>query len=105
MVLPPYATCQLEREKRTDESILKELDAKRELVNFIKKRKLSFIGYACRGKCSLMKDIMQGKVEGKRGRGRPRMQYIDNAKSWTGKSASEIFETPRGQRWLEGDRQ
>ena len=69
------------REKRTDESILKELDTKRELVNFIKKRKLSFIGHACRSKCSLMKDIMRGKVEGKRGRGRPRMQYIDNAKA------------------------
>ena len=81
------------REKRIDESILKELGTKRKLVNFIKKRKLSFIGHACRSKCSLMKDIMQGKVEGKRGRGRPRMQYIDNAKSWTGKSASEIFET------------
>ena len=74
-------------------SILKELGTKRELVNFIKKRKLSFIGHACRSKCFLMKDIMQGNVEGKRGRGRPRMQYIDNAKSWTGKSASEIFET------------
>ena len=43
-------------EKRTDESILKELCMKRELVNFIKKRKLSFIGHACRSKCSLMKD-------------------------------------------------
>ena len=81
------------REKRTDESILKEPGTKRELVKFIKKRKLSFIGHACISKCSLMKDIMQGKVEGKRGRGRPRMQYIDKAKSWTGKSASEIFET------------
>ena len=81
------------REKRTDESILKELGTKRELVNFIKKRKLSFIGHACRSKCSLIKDIMLGKVEGKRGRGRPRMQYTDNAKSWTGKSAFEIFET------------
>ena len=40
-----------------------------------------------------MKDIMQGKVEGKRGRAGPRMQYIDNDKSWTGESASEIFET------------
>ena len=81
------------REKRTDESILKELGTKRELDIFIKKRKLSFIGHACRSNCSLMKDIMQEKVKGKRGRGRPRMQYIDNAKSWTGKSASEIFET------------
>ena len=81
------------RQKRTDESILKELGTKRELVNFIKKRKLPVIGHACRSKCSIMKDIMHGKVEGKRGRRRPRMQYIDNAKSWTGISASGIFET------------
>ena len=38
------------REERTDESILKELGTKRELVNCIKKRKLSFIGHACRSK-------------------------------------------------------
>ena len=81
------------RQKRTDESILKELGTKRELVNFIKKRKLQVIGHACRSKCSIMKDIMHGQFEGKRGRRRPRMQYIDNAKSWTGISASGIFET------------
>ena len=90
------------REKRTDESILKELDTKRKLVNFIKKRKLSFIGHACRSKCSLMKDIMQGKVEGKRGRGRPRMQYIENAKSWTGKISVRNIRNHRGQRGSAG---
>ena len=53
------------KEKRTDERIQKELGTKRELVNFIKKSKLSFIGHACRSKCSLMKDIVQGKSEEK----------------------------------------
>ena len=93
------------REKRTDESILKELGTKREPVNFIKKRKLSFIGHACRSKYSLMKVTMQGKVEGKKGRGRPRMQYIDNTKSWTGKISVRNIRNHGGQRWLEGDRQ
>ena len=92
------------REKRTDESILKELGTKRELVNFIKKRKLSFIGHACRRKCSLMKDIMDGKVEGKRGRGRPRMQYIVRQKLDRKISVRNI-RNHRGQRWLERDRQ
>ncbi|GFN83584.1 endonuclease-reverse transcriptase [Plakobranchus ocellatus] len=41
-----------------------------------RKEKLSFLGQASRRKCSLMKDIIQGKLEGKRGRGRPQQAIL-----------------------------
>ena len=39
---------------------------------------------------SIVKKILEGKVEGKRGRGRPAMTYIDNIKKDSGLSLSQI---------------
>ena len=38
----------------------------------------------------LMSTVLQGKVEGKRGRGRPAMTYIGNIKKDSGLSLSQI---------------
>ncbi|GFO04978.1 endonuclease-reverse transcriptase [Plakobranchus ocellatus] len=40
------------RERRTDQSILEELNEERKLLNYIKKRKLTFFGHTCRSKCT-----------------------------------------------------
>ena len=93
------------RDKRTDESILKELGTKRELVNFIKKRRLSFVGHACRSECSLMKDIMQGKVEWKKRKGRTSNAIHRQRQKLDRKISVRNIRKHRGQRWLEGDRQ
>ena len=79
------------KQKRTDENILTELGVKRQLLDTIKKRKLSFFGHICRNKCTLMKDIIQGKMEGRRGRGRPKTAYMDNIREWTGRNNREIY--------------
>ena len=71
------------KEKRTNASILGELNVLPELLNTIKSRKLSFFGHVCRSKCTLMKDVIQGKMEGKRERGRPKTNYIGNIREWT----------------------
>ena len=56
------------------------------------KRKLSFFGHQIRSKNSrLVSDIAQGKIEGKRGRGRPKISYMDNMKQWTGMSMRETI--------------
>ncbi|GFO44389.1 endonuclease-reverse transcriptase [Plakobranchus ocellatus] len=88
------------KEKRTDEAILAELQVRRHLLESIRKRKLSFFGHICRSKCTLMKDIIQGKLEGKRGRGRPRAAYLDNIKTWTRRNSTEIYTmTERREEW------
>ena len=83
-------------EKRTNDSILKELKVKRELVSIVIKRKLSFFGHTIRNnKCTLMKDILQGSLESSRKQGRPRTNYHANIKEWTGLSMSTIYSTAR----------
>ena len=78
------------KQKRTDENILTELGVKRQLLDTIKKEKLVIFGHICRNKCTLMKDIIQGKMEGRRGRGRPKTAYMDNIREWTGRNNREI---------------
>ena len=63
-------------EHRTDESILLELNTTRQLLGFVVRRKLSYFGHPIRdggsSGCELVKCVIQGKVNGKRRRGRPK---------------------------------
>ena len=57
-------------EKRTNKSILNELQTGRELLAQIIKRKMAFFGHACRNnKCTLVKTCILGMMSGKRRRG------------------------------------
>lgn len=78
------------QEHRTNESILQDTGYKRELVKTVKKRKLQYTGHIIRRTNSLEKTIMQGPVPGKRGRGRPRKNWMDDIVEWTGLSAEAI---------------
>ena len=83
-------------EKRTNASILKELKTKRELVSTVMKRKLSFFGHTIRNnKCTLMKDVMQGRLEAGRKQGRPRTHYIQNVRDWSNMNTYKIYDTAR----------
>ena len=66
-------------EKRTNRSILEELSVQRQLLKEIDKRRLRYVGHANRSKHThLMTTALQGKVEGKRRKGRPPISYIGN---------------------------
>ena len=89
------------KDKRTHNSILEELKVKRELFGSIVKRKLTFFGHTIRNnKCRLVSDIIQGKIEGRRGRGRPRICFFDNIKHWTDLGMSEVIQACHDrERW------
>ena len=58
-------------------------EIKRELLGHVRKRKLSYFGHICRDHgCQITKTIVEGNVEGRRRRERPRKQYIDNINQW-----------------------
>ena len=59
------------------------------LLSTIKRRKLKYYGHICRHD-GLAKTILQGKVEGKRKRGRPRNNWMHNVNNWTNKNTSEL---------------
>ena len=79
-----------DRIKNSD--ILNRLNTKRELFGNVVKRKMTFFGHMSRNKkCSITKDIIQGKTDCKRKKGRPRLSYMDNIKSWTGLAPHAAF--------------
>ena len=81
------------KDRRTNVSILEELNTERQLYGIIVKRKLSYFGHMSRKKnLNLTKTIVQGKPEGRRGKGRPRISYSDNIKQWTGLSSHGAFQ-------------
>ena len=63
-------------DKRTNSSIREQFNIMEEtgLLNSIKKHKMKYFGHVKRHDC-LEKDIFEGIIEGKRGRGRPRRRW------------------------------
>ena len=60
------------------------------LLNTVKSRILKWFGKTNQKKPGLSKDILQGQVPGKRPRGRPRKQWLDGPKEWTGMSLHNL---------------
>ena len=73
------------KQRITNEEVLRKLGTQRSLLKSIKTRKLRFFGHTKRHN-TIMKDILEGKMEGRRPKGRPRAQWSDNIKQWTGRS-------------------
>ena len=71
-------------DKVTNQHVLQEINIKStELVQMIRTRKVKFYGHVRRHD-SLQRVILEGKVEGKRGRGRKRTSWTDNIKTHLG---------------------
>ena len=76
--------------KKTNEWVLNKAGVKRELLDTVKERKLSYYGQTMRKQGRILeKEIMQGTMPGARRRGRPRTAWMDNIKTWTGLSVEE----------------
>ena len=64
--------------RRSNQSILKEISPGCSLEGLMLKLKLQYFGYLMRRNDSLEKTLMLGKIEGRRGRGRQRMRWLDS---------------------------
>ena len=63
--------------RRSKQSILKEISPGHSLEGLILKLKLQYFGHLMRRADSFEKTLMLGKTEGRRGRGRQRMRWLD----------------------------
>jgi hypothetical protein len=64
-------------EKKTNEEVLKTVGEQKHLVQLITERKKKWLGHILRERHGgLLKDVMEGKLEGKRVRGRPRLGML-----------------------------
>ena len=86
-------------ERRTNESILQEVGKRRELLRTIKRRQLGFLGHVMRRE-ALENLSLTGKIAGSRGRGRPRIKYMDAIKKTIpgGRSTGEVLQMTRDRR-------
>ena len=64
--------------KRSNQSILKEINSEYSLEGLMLKLKLQYFGHLMWRTDSLEKTLMLGKIEGRRGRGRQRMRWLDS---------------------------
>ncbi|KAG1671834.1 Ceramide synthase 5 [Nymphon striatum] len=75
-------------ERKTNEYVLRMLGIKKQLLNIVKERKLKYYGHIKRHQ-TVQRTTLEGKVEGKRSRGKQRLKWEDNIKGWTKRSMEE----------------
>ncbi|KAI5644176.1 reverse transcriptase (RNA-dependent DNA polymerase) domain-containing protein [Phthorimaea operculella] len=76
------------REKVTNVEVLERAKEKRNIIRTIENRRANCFGHVLRHH-NLITQIIEGKLEGKRERGRPRTTYIQTIKEW---SCSESYQ-------------
>ena len=77
--------------RRSNQSILKEINPEYSLGGLILKLKLQYFGHLMQRTDSLEKTQMLGKIEGRRRRGRQRMRLLDGITDTVDMSLSRLL--------------
>ena len=83
----------------TNEQVYSSARTRKELLAHTKTRKLRYFGHIVRQpNDNIESSLMTGLVEGNRGRGRPRISWIDNILNWTGLIGAGLMNAARDRK-------
>ena len=68
-------------EKKSNKEVMEQAGYQRSLIKTIRKRQMKFLGHICRTD-GIEKQVLCGKIEGKRGRGRQRNTFINSLNNY-----------------------
>ena len=87
------------REKKTNEEILKLTDKQLYIIPTIQKRKITYFGHMIK-RNNMHRLILEGPLEEKLSRGRPRTERLTNISEWTGMRYEDLVRLAQDrERW------